>query len=45
MARGTIPSILDDEEIKKLEGYFVQDHHLDTIINYDCDGYKENGEP
>src|SRR6056300_840537 len=34
-----------DEEIKKLEGYFVQDHHIDTIIDYDCDAYKENGEP
>ena len=34
-----------DKEIKKLEGYFVQKHHLDTIIDYDCDGYKENGEP
>ncbi len=34
-----------DKEIKQLEGYFVQKHHLDTIIDYDCDGYKENGEP
>ena len=34
-----------DEEIKKLEGYFVQDHHIDTIIDYDCDAYKENGDP
>ena len=34
-----------DEELKKLEGYFIQNHHLDTIINYNCDGYKENGEP
>jgi len=34
-----------DEEIKKLEGYFVQDHQVDTIIDYDCDAYKENGEP
>ena len=34
-----------DEEVKKLEGYIVQNHHLDTIIDYDCDAYKENGEP
>ena len=34
-----------DKEIKKLEGYFVQKHHLDTIIDFDCDAYKENGEP
>jgi hypothetical protein len=34
-----------DEEIKKLEGYFIQDHHIDQIIDYDCDAYKENGEP
>lgn len=34
-----------DEEIKKLEGYFIQDHQVDTIIDYDCDAYKENGEP
>ena len=34
-----------DEEIKKLEGYFVQNHHIDTVIDYDCDAYKENGEP
>ena len=29
-----------DQEIKKLEGYFIQDHHYDQIIDYDCDGYK-----
>ena len=34
-----------DEEIKKLEGYFVQNHHIDKVIDYDCDAYKENGEP
>jgi len=34
-----------DQEIKKLEGYFIQNHHIDTIIDYDCDAYKENGEP
>jgi hypothetical protein len=34
-----------DQEIKKLEGYFIQDHHYDEIIDYDCDGYKEDGSP
>ena len=34
-----------DQEIKKLEGYFIQDHHYDQIIDYDCDGYKEDGSP
>ena len=26
-----------DEEIKKLEGYFIKDHHYDQVIDYDCD--------
>ena len=33
-----------DEEIKKLEGYFIQDHHIDTIIDYDCDVYRLDGD-
>ena len=34
-----------DEEIKKLEGYFIKDHHYDQVIDYDCDAYKEDGTP
>ena len=34
-----------DEEIKKLEGYFIQKNHYDQVIDYDCDGYKEDGTP
>ena len=41
----TLKPKYSDQEIKKLEGYFIQDHHYDKIIDYDCDGYKEDGTP
>ena len=41
----TLKPRYSDQEIKKLEGYFIQDHHYNKIIDYDCDGYKEDGTP
>lgn len=31
--------VLDDETVKEMEGEFMERHHFELLVNYDCDAY------